>query len=64
MGLPKPELNLTESDGNAFSIIGRAMRALRAAGYSKEQLEEFRKEAMSGDYDHVIQTAMKWCDVT
>ena len=59
----KPALQLSGEDGNAFSIIGRAIRALKDAGYSAAEVEEYRKDAMSGDYDHVLQTTMKWCDV-
>lgn len=59
----KPTVNLSESNGNAFSIIVKIRRVLTKAGYSSERIEEFSAEATSGDYDHVIQTAMKWCDV-
>lgn len=59
----KPVVELLGSDGNAMLIIGKCRRALQRAGYTKEQVEEFSKEATSGDYDHVIQTAMKWLDV-
>lgn len=54
------EVNLSEEDGNAFVLIGRVRRSLRKAGATPEQLEEFSKDAMSGDYDHVLQTCMKW----
>jgi len=59
----KPVVNLSNSDGNAFMIIGKCRRALKEVGYTNEQIEEFSNEAKSGDYDHVIQTAMKWCEV-
>ncbi len=57
------ELKLTEVDGNAFSIIGAASKALRKAGKA-DLFDEFQKEATSGDYDHVIQTCMKWFEVS
>ena len=59
----KPTVQLSDNDGNAMSIIGRASRALRQAGYSKEEIDQYRKEAMSGDYDNMIQVTMKWCEV-
>jgi hypothetical protein len=46
-------------DGNAFSILGKAQRAARQAGWTKEKLDAFRTDAMSGDYDHLLQTVMK-----
>ena len=60
----KPKLKLTGMDGNAFFIIGRGMQTLRRAGYSKEDIDAFEKEATSGDYDNVLVTAMKWFDVS
>lgn len=59
----RPTVRLVGEDGNAYSIIGRVKEALRRAGYSKEQLLEFQREATSGDYDNVLATAMKWVDV-
>jgi hypothetical protein len=58
----KPKVQLVGQDGNAFSILGRCQKAARRAGWSKEQIEEFRKEAMSDDYDHLLQTVMRYFD--
>lgn len=60
---PDVEVQLSGQDGNAFSIIGRTRGALRAGGATSDQLKEFADEAMSGDYDHVLQTVMKWVNV-
>lgn len=49
-------------DGNAFVIIATTAKALRRAGASKAFEEAYRKEAMSGDYDHVLQTSMAYLD--
>ncbi len=59
----KPEVTLTDSDGNAFMIIGKCMRAARKAGWTPEQLALVDTEFKSGDYDNVLQTAMKYFDV-
>ncbi len=59
----KPRVQLLGENGNALMIIGLCKRALQKAGYSKEEVATFQKEAMGGDYDNVLQTAMKWCDV-
>ena len=29
----------------------------------EEQIKEFQEDAMSGDYDHALQTCMKWVNV-
>jgi len=59
----KPRLDLVGEDGNAFFIIARARRALRKASYPQKKIDEFTKEAKSGNYDHVLQTCMEWFDV-
>ena len=59
----KPKLELSNSDGNAFAINGKARRAGKAAGWTETQLKAFSDEAMSGDYDNVLQTCMKYFDV-
>lgn len=57
-------LKFSGEDGNAFFIIGRAQRAARDAGISKEEIDEFLNEAMDDDYDHLLQTCMKYFDVS
>jgi hypothetical protein len=62
MNSGKPVVKLVGEDGNAFAIMGRVIQALRKAGL-KDQIESFKKEAMSDDYDHLLQTAMKYVEV-
>jgi len=59
----KPTLVLVGTDGNVFSIIGKALRVARDAGFSSEKIEAFKKEVTSGDYDHALQTCMDYFDV-
>jgi hypothetical protein len=61
---PNVEVQLSGEDGNAFAIIGRVTKALRRAGVPPEEIEQYRSESMSGDYDHVVQTAMAWVEVS
>ena len=61
---PDIEVQLSGEDGNAYAIIGAVSRALRHADVPWEERDRFRKEAMSGDYDHVLQTAMAWVSTT
>ena len=61
--LPDVKLRMVGEDGNAFVILGRASSAMRRAGHG-DRIEEFRAEATSGDYDHLLQTTMKNCDVS
>jgi len=56
---PNVKVNLSDEDGNAFSILGRVRKALRRAGVPEVEVQEFHDEAVSGDYDHLLQTVMK-----
>ena len=53
-------VKLVGTDGNAFAIIGKVMKAMRRAKVSSEEIEQFVKEATSGDYDNVLVTCLKW----
>lgn len=57
---PNIHVDLTQIDGNAFSIIGHTMRAMRAAGLPESECATYRKEAMSGNYDNLIDVTTSW----
>lgn len=61
---PEIEVQLTGQDGNAFAIMGAVSGALRRHGVPKEEIDAYTKESMSGDYDHLLQTAMRWVSVS
>lgn len=65
-GVRYPDINvqLTGRDGNAFAIMGACTRAMRRAGVPSEEVKKFTDECMSGDYDHLLATTMKWLDVS
>lgn len=60
------QVELSESDGNAYSILGRCQKALKRSNVdNKNEIWNFiYEEATSGDYNHLIQTMMKWFDVS
>jgi hypothetical protein len=57
----KPTLKLTGDDGNAFAILGKAMKIAKENNMAWGII---LREATSGDYDHLLQTMMKYFDVT
>ncbi len=59
---PKIKVRLTNRDGNAFAILGRVKAAMDKAKVPKHEINQFLKEAMSGDYDRLLQTCCKWVD--
>ena len=58
------DVDLTGHDGNAYSIMGRVMSALKQAGATSEQVDEYLAESTQGDYDHLLRTAMKWVNAS
>lgn len=61
--MAKPKLKLIGQDGNAFAILGKARRAAREAGWTKEQLEDFMDLAEEGDYNNLLKVVMEHFDV-
>jgi hypothetical protein len=57
------EVKLIGQDGNAFCIIGMVRKAMRRGGVKAEVIEAYCKEAMSGDYDHLLQVTMEYVEV-
>lgn len=61
--MTKPHLKLTGGDGNAFSVIASAHKAAKQAGWTKEEWEMVRSEALDGNYNHLLCTIMKYFEV-
>jgi hypothetical protein len=57
---PEITVQLIGNDGNAFAIMGAVSKALRRAGIDPTP---YTNEAMSGDYDHLLQTTLSWVNV-
>ncbi|EHB0249753.1 hypothetical protein JZO58_001705 [Campylobacter coli] len=69
MKYPNVYVKLVGEDGNAFSILARVSNALKKAGVSnalkkagvsKEEISQFQKEAMSSDYNHLLNVVQDW----
>ncbi len=69
---PDIEVTLSGHDSNAMALTSTVIQAIkdacRAGAMTREErdasIREFRAEAYSGDYDHLIQTCMKWVNVS
>jgi hypothetical protein len=59
---PSVKVRLSGQDGNAFAIIGRCREAAKHAKVPAEDIAAFTKEAMSGDYEHVLATCLDYFD--
>ena len=60
---PEITVQLSGQDGNAFMILGLCKRAMERAHLPQEEINQFMKKAMSGDYNNLLATAMTWFDV-
>lgn len=60
---PHVSVQLIGKDGNAWAILTTVSKALRQAGVEPERIEEYNKQAMSGDYDNLLRTTMEWVEV-
>ena len=56
-------VQLSGNDGNAFAVMGAVKSALKKAGASKEEIEQYLTDSMSGDYDNLLRVAMEWVKV-
>ena len=59
----KPYVKLVGNDGNAYAIMGACQRAARKAKWTPEKIAEVMADMQSGDYDHLLATAIKYFDV-
>ena len=59
----KPTVKLIGTDGNAFSILGLAIRAAKKAGWSQAQIDEYKQKATSGDYNNLLAVTMELFEV-
>ncbi len=60
---PDVEVTLSGSDGNAFAVLGKVKKALKQSGHG-DAVDEFMADATSGDYDHLLQTCMRYVEVS
>ncbi len=55
-------VSLEEVDGNAFSVMAYVAKEMRKAGYEDREIQEYRNEAMSGDYTNLVYLSAMKCD--
>lgn len=61
--LQKPKVKLSDFNKSSNAIMKTVAKSLEDAGYPKEKIDEFYREAMVGNYDDVMRTAMRWADI-
>ena len=61
---PNIKVKLVGQNGNAFNLLGLVSRAMKKNKVAPDEVTAFMKEAMSGDYDHLLDTCVKWVEVS
>lgn len=59
---PRIYVQLTGEDSNTGAIMARCVRAMRDADVPQEVIDAFRVELLSGDYQNVLATCLRWFD--
>lgn len=60
---PDVHVKLVGEDGNAFTVLSRVREALRRAGLPREEVKAYLAEAISGDYNNLLATTIRWVEV-
>lgn len=58
----KVSLTLEGRDGNAFALLGAFQRQARLERWDKDEISAVITEATSGDYDHLLQTLIRYTE--
>jgi hypothetical protein len=62
-----PKTNITvkliNTDGNAFSIMSKVLRAMKKEKCDLKLIDQYQTEATSGDYDHLLMVTMEYVNV-
>lgn len=56
-------VKLIGNDGNAFSVVATVLNGLRKNGVPKNERDLYIKDALAGDYDHLLRVTMDWVEV-
>ena len=58
--MAKHKYNLVGIDGNAYSIMGYVTNAMKEEGFSKAERDEYLRDAMSSNYDHLLYVSIDY----
>ncbi len=60
---PHVIVEIADKEGNAFTILGLCKAAAEESHLPADEVSAFLAEATTGDYEHLLQTAMRWFTV-
>lgn len=50
--------NLIGQNGNAFSLMGYVIHAMKSEGFSPEEVKAYKEQSTSGSYDNLLMLAV------
>ena len=50
----KQKYNLVGIDGNAYSVMGYVIKAMKRERFSKSEIDDYQADAKSDDYNHLL----------
>lgn len=60
---PNISVQLTGKDGNAFVVMGAVVSALQRNKVPQAEIDDYKKQSMAGDYNHLLAVACEWVEV-
>ena len=60
--MKEKKYTLVDVDGNAFAIMAYVSMVMRREGKSNEEIDNYLKDAKSGDYRHLIDVSVEMCE--
>ena len=58
-----PKVKLVGKDGNRFSILVECRTAARKAGWTTQEFNDFRIQAIAGDFNELLRTVQLYFEV-
>jgi hypothetical protein len=49
-------------EGNVYAVMGYVSLAMQETGFTIDEINSYRIEAMSGDYNNLLRVSMKYID--
>lgn len=60
---PDVVVDFSNQNGNAFAVMGIVIKAMRRAKVSESDIEQYKSEAMSGDYNNLLRVTMEYVEI-
>ena len=60
--MARQKYNLVGINGNAFSVMGYVRNAMREQKFTRQEMDDYSKDAMSSDYNHLLGVSIEMVD--